>query len=163
MILHALAIQIRAELRVRLSLNAASSRLTPLAFGKLARGFFCDDVHRKLFIHTFLHIIFGIFRPLRSDATRAAGRSASERRWCACFSRRRARRARAVVAAPSFLALLLEKQCLFCGVEEASSSSRIPRPEPCFNWFKREATVCVVLPFRSWAASRPTCVFVSAA
>jgi len=31
MILHALAIQIRAELRVRLSLNAASYRLTPLA------------------------------------------------------------------------------------------------------------------------------------
>ena len=101
MILHALAIQIRAELRVRLSLNAASSRLTPLASGKLARVFFCDDVHRKLFIHTFLHIIFGIFRPLRSDATRAAGRSASGRRWCACFSRRRARRARAVVAAHS--------------------------------------------------------------
>jgi len=66
MILHALAIQIRAELRVRLSLNAASSRLTPLASGKLARVFFCDDAHRKLFIHTFLHIIFGIFRPLRN-------------------------------------------------------------------------------------------------
>jgi len=85
MMLHALAIQIRAELRVRLSLNAASSRLTPLASGELARVFFCDDVHRKLFIHTFLQIIFGIFRPIRSDATRAAGRSASGRRWCACF------------------------------------------------------------------------------
>jgi len=46
MILHALVIQIRAELRVRLSLNTASSRLTPLASGKLARVFFCDDVRR---------------------------------------------------------------------------------------------------------------------
>ena len=45
MILHALAIQIRAELRVRLSLNAASSRLTPLASSELARVIFCDDVY----------------------------------------------------------------------------------------------------------------------
>ena len=57
MILHSLAIQIRAELRVRLSLNS-----TDASSYQLALVYFCDDVHRKLFIHTFFIVPFRVRR-----------------------------------------------------------------------------------------------------